>query len=132
VPGLVSPKILRLAEVILNRAEARAKQGKYTAALADLDLIRTRAGTGPIGSVADADVLTEVLEERRRELCFEGHRSFDLFRNNLSLVRIQCNTGLEVNVAGNCTVDKASNLRIYPIPQRELDANKNMVQNEGY
>jgi hypothetical protein len=39
---------------------------------------------------------------------------------------------LEVNVAGNCTIDKTSNLRIYPIPQRELDANKNMVQNEGY
>ncbi len=132
IPGLASPKILRLAEIILNRAEARAKQGKYALALADVDLIRDRAGIDPIGAVADANVLTAVLDERRRELAFEGHRSFDLFRNDLSLVRIQCNTGLEVNVAGNCTVDKASNLRIYPIPQRELDANKNMVQNEGY
>jgi hypothetical protein len=132
VPGLASPKILRYAEVILNRAEARAKQGKYALALADLDLIRARADIAPIGAVADANVLTEVLNERRRELAFEGHRSFDLFRNQLSLVRIQCNSGLEVNVAGNCTVDKASNLRIYPIPQRELDANRNMVQNEGY
>jgi hypothetical protein len=132
VPGLASPKIIRYAEVFLNRAEARAKQGKYGLALADIDVIRDRAGLASIGAVPDANVLTEVLNERRRELAFEGQRSFDIFRNDQSLVRVQCNTGLEVNVSGNCTVDKASNLRIYPIPQRELDANKNMVQNEGY
>lgn len=132
VPGMVSTKILRYAEVILNRAEARAKQGKYADALADLDLIRDRAGVDPIGAVANEDVLTEVLNERRRELAFEGHRSFDVFRNDLDLVRIQCNTGLEVNVAGNCIVPKDSHLRVYPIPQAEVDANKSMVQNDGY
>jgi hypothetical protein len=132
IPGLASTKIIRYAEVILNRAEAFAKQEKYSEALADLDLIRDRAGIGPIGPIANADVLTEVLNERRRELAFEGHRSFDVFRNSQDLTRIQCNTGKEVNVAGNCTISKSSNLRVYPIPQQEMDANKNMVQNDGY
>jgi hypothetical protein len=131
IPGLASTKILRLSEMYLIRAEARAKQAKYTEAVADIDVIRDRAGLTPLGAIADNLVLTEVLDERRRELAFEGHRSFDLYRNGLAMQRIQCNSGLEITTTF-CEVEGDSYLRIYPIPQRELDVNQNMEQNDGY
>ena len=46
------------------------------------------------------------------------------------MVRKQCNTGLELNAP--CTIEASSNLTVYPIPQREMDVNQNMVQNAGY
>jgi hypothetical protein len=131
IPGLASTKVLRLPEMYLIRAEARAKQNKFALAIDDIDEIRDRAGLDPLGAIADGDVLEEVLNERRRELAFEGHRSFDLYRNGLPLERIQCNSGLEITTL-SCVVEEDSHLRIYPIPQRELDVNQNMVQTTGY
>ncbi|CAN5165571.1 RagB/SusD family nutrient uptake outer membrane protein [soil metagenome] len=132
IPGLTSPKILRLAEMYLIRAEARSKQNNFAGTDADLAVIRTRAGAAALAATNASTALNSVLAEKRLEFAFEGHRSFDLFRNAKDLVRIQCNTGIEVNVAGFCSVSATSNLRVYPIPQRELDANKAMTQNDGY
>jgi len=130
-PGLVSPKILRLAEMYLIRAEANAKLGNTVSADADVAIIRTRAGAvANVASATASAALDAVLREKRLEFTFEGHRSFDLFRNGKDMIRIQCNTGKEVNVSGFCSVSASSNLRIYPIPQRELDANKLMIQND--
>ncbi len=92
---LCSPVMIRWAEVILNRAEAYAKTGNVAAALADVNTIRERAGlTGDalytesnMQDAGYADALDVVLDERRLELCFEGHRAFDLFRNGLSMDR---------------------------------------------
>ena len=127
IPGLASPRVIRLAEVILNRAEARAKAGNFAGAVEDMNLIRSRAGIEPL-SPPDGQVLAEVLLERRRELCFEGQRTFDIFRNGEDLVRIECNLPQGIN----CSVPYSSHLITYPIPQRELDANPNMTQNDGY
>jgi len=126
-PGLTSPRILRLSEVVLNRAEARARLGDFSGALTDLNRIRARAGIGNITPPNDR-VLDEVLVERRRELAFEGHRSFDIFRNERDLVRQECNLPNE----RNCTVPYSSHLTAFPIPQTELNANPNMRQTEGY
>jgi len=90
-PTLSSPIMFRMAEMYLNRAEAEAKAGATSAALDDLDAIRTNRGLGaslyngtvPSGYAA----LDLVLNERRIELAFEGHRIFDVYRNNLSLNR---------------------------------------------
>lgn len=85
---LSSPVVLRWAEIILNRAEARAKQGDVGGALADVNVIRARAGIDPINAVpAGYDILDVVLEERRMELCFEGHRAIDVYRNGKDLDR---------------------------------------------
>ena len=86
---LCSPVMLRWAEVILNRAEAYAKSGNEAGALADVNAIRERAGlTGDAlytvsnyAAAGYANVLDVVLDERRLELCYEGHRAFDVFRN---------------------------------------------------
>jgi hypothetical protein len=94
-PMLSSPVMLRWAEVILNRAEAYAKLGKDEEALADVNVIRQRAGltgdalfnTGNYSSRGYNSVLDVVLDERRLELAFEGHRMFDLFRNKRDMDR---------------------------------------------
>lgn len=90
-PNLSSPIMFRLAEMYLNRAEAKAKEGRVTAALDDLDIIRENRGlSGHLyeGQLpAGADALDIVLDERRIELAFEGHRVFDLYRNKRDLER---------------------------------------------
>ncbi len=92
-PMLSSPVMLRWAEVILNRAEAYAKLGKTTEALADVNVIRTRAGLSgtelfSVGNMHGyASVLDVVLDERRLELAFEGHRMFDVYRNKRDMDR---------------------------------------------
>ena len=126
-PGLTSPRVLRLSEIVLNRAEARAKSGDVSGATADLNQIRTRAGLPSINPGA-GEILEEVLLERRKELAFEGHRSYDIFRNELNLERIECNLPSGIN----CTVPFTSHLTAFPIPRSEINANPNMVQTEGY
>ena len=94
-PMMTSPVFLRWGEVVLNRAEAYAKKGENSKALDDVNTIRKRAGlTGTelytetnIAGLGFGSVLDAVLEERRMELCFEGHRFFDVFRNNLPMDR---------------------------------------------
>ncbi|MDX1941325.1 MAG: RagB/SusD family nutrient uptake outer membrane protein [Saprospiraceae bacterium] len=130
VDGLFSPKILRISEMYLTRAEARAKQNKFADAIADLNAIRAKRSASALAGIADADVFQTVLDERRRELAFEGHTKFDLWRNGLDMVRNQCNTGIELDAP--CNLAASSNLRVYPIPTREIDVNQNMVQNSGY
>lgn len=86
-----SPLIFfRLGEMYLNRAEANAKLGKFTQARADLKAIHTRAGlpASDIDVLPNADILAAVLKERRLELAFEGHNSFDYYRNGLPMTRI--------------------------------------------
>ena len=94
-PNLSSPVILRWAEIYLNRAEALAKLGNSSAALADVNVIRARAGLSSeammtisnIQSRGYASVLDVVLDERRMEFCFEGQRFFDVYRNKKSMDR---------------------------------------------
>ncbi len=92
-PMLSSPVMIRWAEVILNRAEAYARTNQPEKALVDVNVIRERAGlsgnqlfsTGNMQGYTD--VLDVVLDERRMELAFEGHRMFDMFRNKKNIDR---------------------------------------------
>jgi len=79
----------RLGEVYLSRAEAYAKLGNTAMARADLKAIHTRAGlpASDIDNIPDQDLIGAVLKERRMELAFEGHNSFDYFRNGLPMTR---------------------------------------------
>lgn len=85
---LHSPVISRLGEVYLNRAEAQAKLGNYGAALADLNVIRTRSivnGAYPSLNSGNASELID--KERQLELAFQGERSYDVYRNGEALTR---------------------------------------------
>jgi starch-binding outer membrane protein, SusD/RagB family len=90
-----SPILMRLSEVLLNRAEAYAHLGMDEEALTDVNAIRERAGLAGdelitlsnLASHGFANVLEAVLNERRLELAFEGHRRDDLMRNKIDLDR---------------------------------------------
>lgn len=82
------PVISRLGEVYLNRAEARAKLGKYSDALTDLNTIRTRSIVGGGYTALDAKTAPERIDkERQLELAFQAERSYDVFRNGKALER---------------------------------------------
>ncbi len=115
---------MRLAELYLVRAEARAQQGKLTGAtgaVADLNVLRTRAKAPVITLTAQADVLLAVERERVYELAFEGQRWYDLVR-----------TGRAQAVMSAFSPNWDSHYELWPIPQRETQQNPALVQNTGY
>ncbi len=71
--------LLRLADIILLRAEARFKNGNEAGALSDLNFVRDRAGLEPSTQQGGA-LFNEIFDERRRELIGEGHTQFDMIR----------------------------------------------------
>lgn len=75
--------LIRIAELYLIRAEARAQQGKLTGvdgAIADLNAVRTRAGVAGTTAVTKDEVILAIEEENSIEFAFEAHRWFDLVR----------------------------------------------------
>lgn len=114
--------IFRLAEQILIRAEARLRQGMLTEAVADLNLIRGRAGVPAIDPTGlnEAQVFGLLVKERRVELFAEwGHRWFDLKR-----------WGLINDILGSSKPSWTPKAALFPIPQGDINANKNLTQNE--
>jgi starch-binding outer membrane protein, SusD/RagB family len=119
--------LMRVAEVMLNRAEALAELNGVNQESLDLvNPIRERAGLS-VWTTADftsgAEFVEAILEERRKELCFEGHRRCDLLRRGKGLR----SEGPFVEAAAF-----GAPRTILPIPQREIDINPNLVQNAGY
>lgn len=133
VANLSSPVYLRLAEMYLNRAEANAKLGRNQLALDDVNLIRRRANIPEEGMYTIDDlkwnenVLDVVLEERRLELAYEGHRPHDLYRNNRPL--ILASPGLHGEDNFHFRVEPTDNRVVFFIPEREINVNPNLVQN---
>ncbi len=116
-------KILRLAEMYLIRAEARAQQGDIPGAAEDLNIIRNRAGLPNTTTAGDkASMLLAIEQERFVELCFEGHRWIDIVRTG------RANDIMSAfNPVGWDPTDV-----LLPIPQSEIDKNPNLTQNPGY
>lgn len=128
---IVDLKACRTAEMYLIRAEAYAKLStpNLAAGTADLNFLRGKRITGYVDEsfVSAADLITAVLNERFKELCFEGFRLYDLKRNNLPVQR----NASDASPAWQ-TLPAGSFRFVMPIPQAELLANPNMTQNEGY
>lgn len=135
--------LMRLADVKLQLAEALYFTNKETEARAILTEIRQRVVDANKTTVEDmnlaynkANFVEELLDERRRELCFESKRRVDLIRFDKTTQVIQ-NMPLEGNSlvkTGLTTLkDNWSYYKIWlPIPQTELDLNADLVQNAGY
>ncbi|MBT8230090.1 MAG: RagB/SusD family nutrient uptake outer membrane protein, partial [Bacteroidia bacterium] len=80
--------------------------------------------------ISSLNLIRDILEERQRELVFEGHTTFDYFRNNVTMNRSQCNSGLEVEAP--CSISTSDHRSVHPIPNDEILVNQSMVQNTGY
>lgn len=126
-------KMMRTAEMYLIRAEARAESGTFTganSAESDINALRAARITGYVDEVfASKDAaITAIVQERFKELAFEGHRFWDLKRRELSIDR----WAQDAPTAAGLTLS-ANNFRfILPIPQSEILANTLMEQNPGY
>jgi hypothetical protein len=125
--------LMRLGETYLLRAEAEFKQGKLGEAAESINMLRERAGA-PLVTAADMS-LDFILDERVRELVGEENRRFTLMRTGTLVDRA---TRLSTNPAGLPENRRITGLTethlLMPIPQNEIDLNKDAVleQNPGY
>lgn len=126
--GVNDNKLFRIGEMYLIRAEANARLGQDAPALADLNALRTARITGYVNqTLSGATLLNNIILEKRKELLYEGHRWFELRRLKQGIVRSECAPPcISTNLAAT------SPRFILPIPQAEVTANKQVVQNEGY
>lgn len=132
IPMLCSPVQMRLAEMYLNKAEAHAKLGEDEEAIDNVNILRERAGLSGNQLYTTNDlhgyskVIDVVLAERRLELFVEGHRSFDLFRNERGVDRSYThNEGW----AGPQFIPHTSNRIVELIPERVMRLNPQIEQN---
>ena len=116
-------KVIRYADVILMIAEAMNENGKTTQAIPYLNMIRTRAGVNEYPTTMSKEETFNAIElERRFELCFEGHRWFDLVRWGKSYEVMQ-SEGMMPHMV------------LYPIPLSQIqliDDPAILPQNPGY
>lgn len=121
--------LIRVTEMYLNRAEALAQRdGINQTSINLMNDLRVRAGLLPwtLATFATKQAFIDgILNERRKELCFEGHRRMDLLRNGKSLRT----TGATAPIS-----KPGDDFTILPIPQREIDVNAGLQgqQNRGY
>lgn len=128
-------QLIRYSDVLLMYAEVlnEIENGSSPVSLDAINQVRRRARFAD--GVERANILADltpmgyqefkyaILEERRLELCWEGHRWFDLVRHGKLAEEV---TAAKPNVM----VSERHNF--LPIPQRELDINKKLIQNPGY
>ncbi|MCH8557165.1 MAG: RagB/SusD family nutrient uptake outer membrane protein [Balneolia bacterium] len=77
--------VLRYGEMLITRAEALARNDQFGPALTELNRLRVNRGLGELSGLTGQALIDEIMDERRRELAFEGHRWFDLKRLNQQL-----------------------------------------------
>lgn len=109
--------VIRIAELYLGRAEARAQQNDLDGALNDLNAVRKRAGLVDISPANQDDILLAIENESRIEFAFEPHRWYDIVR-----------TGRAGDLWNLTDVNKY----LLPIPYNEILKNKALTQNAGY
>lgn len=122
------PFIFRVSEMYLINAEASLKLGDEAKAVSDIKALESRALGIPEQEVVLTYSSTEGLmdlikTERQKELCFEGHRLFDITRYKESLSR---DSGTNSTVR---TIKYPDYRFVIPIPQIEMESNDKMIQN---
>ncbi len=115
--------VIRLAELYLIRAEARAQQNDLAGARADINAIRSRAQLADITANDKDSLLLAIEQERRVELFTEwGHRWLDLKRTKRA----------DAVLGPLKAPDWQSTDVLYPIPQTEISNDPSLTQNAGY
>lgn len=106
----------RYADALLMKAEAHFRKGETGQALGIVNQIRAHRGASQLASITEQDLL----DERGRELYWEGWRRHDQVRFGVFTEEWE-----QKPASGAHTV-------MFPIPQRALDTNPNLVQTQGY
>lgn len=143
--------IFRYGEIILNYAEALNELGRTEDAVAQIKLLRTRAGItagtnsryGIPAGINQADMRTLIMNERRVELAFEEHRFWDIRRwkiapavlnGQLNGTRIIKNADNTLSYTNIPVVTSTFTNKLYhmPVPYSETTKNSQLLQNEGW
>jgi len=121
--------VIRYADVLLMYAEALNEAGSPTPdAYVAINLVRARARKGSttteltdLKDLSQSQFREAVFQERGWELCFEGHRRWDLLR-----------TGKYIDYMKKIGIVAEPKHLLFPIPVQEIDVNPALVQNTGY
>lgn len=119
-PGTEHVHVIRLAEIVLIKAEALARLNRLPEAVAQYNKVRIRAGLAPhtFTTQTQQAVVDAIELERRLELAFEGDRWPDLNR-----------LGKAIAVKG---IADRPGQALLPIPLRDTRTSPNLTQNPGY
>lgn len=116
-------RVIRIEEVLLNRAEAYAQNDELALAINDLNTLRVKKFDSfvyedlTVGSFTKETLINFIYEERRKELCFEGQRWFDMKRTTRpEMFRVGYN-GIEAHILQD------DPRYVLQIPEKELSAN---------
>jgi starch-binding outer membrane protein, SusD/RagB family len=132
--------LIRLADILLLKAEALNETGQTGPAAALVNQIRSRVHLAGISASLSREAMkTAILNERRLELAFEAQRWDDLVRNGVATTVMQALEEYTYSCVDGEPGDPVKmdyskcdqNHWILPIPQLEMDANPNLVQNPG-
>lgn len=115
--GVDPSYVIRIAELYLIRAEARAQQNKLSEAAADLNAVRNRADVAATTAVTQPQLLQAIEDENAVEFAFEAHRWFDLVRTERA--------GAVLGLTNR-------NYWLFPIPYSDVLSDPDVVQNPGY
>jgi starch-binding outer membrane protein, SusD/RagB family len=116
-------RVIRIAEVLLIKAEAENELNNISAAQAALNLVRNRAGLPNTTAATKDDLRNAIWKERRVELAFEHDRMFDLRRTGRAAAVLQAH--------GKNYISPKHDL--FPIPQSQINLSSGkLIQNPGY
>lgn len=123
--------VLRTSEMYLIRAEANNNLDNIDLAKEDLKTLQARNLQKDLSEITISENTKETVaalidKERSKELCFEGHRLYDLTRTKQDMIRDDNTTSAVKEVL------YPNSLFVLPIPQKEMDVNTGMIQNEDY
>ena len=115
--------VMRYPELLLIRAEAYAELGQSALATDDLNTLRDARGLGSLTTISNKEnLIQEVMDERRRELAWEGHRWFDFKRR-----------GEDIPKQGTLgDIDYEDYRVLSPYPTSEVEDFPSIEQNPGY
>ncbi|WP_164905199.1 RagB/SusD family nutrient uptake outer membrane protein [Aequorivita ciconiae] len=130
-------KLFRLSEMYLILAEAQAAAGQIDQVALTLNSVqkaRSTTGNAAVQSYANAtEAWGAIMDERRKELCFEGHRYVDIKRLGVLANKSIDRSDFDDEVPGMpLTISNTDHRFTLPIPSSEFFGNPGIQQNPGY
>ena len=124
--------LLRLADIILLKAEALNGLGRGEEALAEVNRVRRRVNLPEVSADNQQDIARLIEKERRLELAQEAQRWNDLKRSSRAVEVMNNLVEIDLRTGEPKAFDMTESKMLLPIPQQEINRNPLLVQNPGY